>query len=121
MSSPFTLEQLESALTILVSISNGTIHVNPSYGLCHALTYPRGTRSDLSGDHIVGHYAYTWEEYSGDSEFPVRSYDNNRTCEDQYILTKDLWDKNTEYGRARWRLVDYLINRVSADLQQMSA
>lgn len=116
MSSPFTLEQLESALTILVSISNGTIHVNPSYGLCHALTYPGEIRSRLPGDHIVGHYAYTWEEYSGDSEFPVRSYDNNRTCEDQYILTKDLWDKNTEYGRARWRLVDHLIKCIEADL-----
>lgn len=53
-----------------------------------------------------------WSEHSGDEAYPVPYYRGDGNPVYGYHITRDLWDKHTEYGRARWRLVDFLIEEL---------
>ncbi len=59
-------------------------------------------------------YWVKWPEYSGDVTYPIvtnkkiiayRQYDN---CENK-------WNKRSPYGRARWRLLNWLIEQMEAE------
>jgi hypothetical protein len=54
-----------------------------------------------------------WPEFSGDLVFPVSH--PSMTPGEAYMLIDDIWDRETEYGRARWRLLDFLIERTAPD------
>ena len=51
-----------------------------------------------------------WPEFSGDPEYPV-PHRSLRPGE-AYHWVVDKWDRRTEYGKARWRLVDFLIEKL---------
>lgn len=56
----------------------------------------------------------TWPHYSGDSSFPVPSPDVSIEAIDAYFDNLgDLWDRDTEYGRLRWDLLDHIIKELS--------
>lgn len=56
----------------------------------------------------------TWPHYSGDSSFPVPSPDKSVEAIDAYFDEQlDLWDRDTEYGRLRWDLLDHIIKELS--------
>lgn len=56
----------------------------------------------------------TWPHYSGDISFPVPSPDGFTEAIDAYFdKSIDLWDRNTEYGRLRWELLDHIIKELS--------
>lgn len=56
----------------------------------------------------------TWPHYSGDEGFPVPSPDKSIEAIDAYFDNKgDLWDRDTEYGRLRWDLLDHIIAEIS--------
>lgn len=57
------------------------------------------------------HHFIDWPEYSGRMKFPVSHPE--LSPRDAYMDTEDLWDVDTEYGRARWRLLDFLIERTA--------
>lgn len=115
----FTRPELEAALNNLIFIKqNGPNHLR--YGICFNISYPE------DGFAIVKEFAIGWDEHSGNDDCPVPSFNNNRDCWGMYLYARNstfdgLWDKDTEYGRARWRLVDYLIERITVALQQMPA
>ena len=50
----------------------------------------------------------TWPEYSGDINYPVAH--STLPPDRAYLVIHELWDPDTEYGAARWRLVEHLIN-----------
>ena len=56
----------------------------------------------------------TWPHYSGDHSFPVPSPDESICAMDAYFdKSNDLWDRDTEYGRLRWDLLDHIIAEMS--------
>lgn len=56
----------------------------------------------------------TWPHYSGDSSFPVPSPDKSVEAIDAYFDEQlDLWDRDTEYGRLRWDLLDHIIKELN--------
>lgn len=56
----------------------------------------------------------TWPHYSGDHSFPVPSPDRSIAAIDAYFdESNDLWDRDTEYGRLRWDLLDHIIKELS--------
>lgn len=56
----------------------------------------------------------TWPHYSGDIDFPVPSPDKSMDATDAYFdESNDLWDRDTEYGRLRWDLLDHIIKEIS--------
>ena len=58
----------------------------------------------------------TWPHYSGDISFPVPSTDKSIDAIDAYFDNLyDLWDRDTEYGRLRWDLLDHIIAEMSHD------
>jgi len=48
-----------------------------------------------------------WPKSSGDKNYPVP--DGDMDPEVAFDTTEDLWDTNTEYGRNRFELLDFLI------------
>lgn len=53
----------------------------------------------------------TWPHYSGDINFPVPG---TAAAIDAYFdKGNDLWDRDTEYGRLRWDLLDHIIKELS--------
>lgn len=56
----------------------------------------------------------TWPHYSRDIGFPVPSPDKSIASIDAYFDNlDDLWDRDTEYGRLRWDLLDHIIKEMS--------
>lgn len=56
----------------------------------------------------------TWPHYSGDIDFPIPSPDESMNAVDAYFdKGNDLWDRDTEYGRLRWDLLDHIIKEMS--------
>lgn len=56
----------------------------------------------------------TWPHYSGDPSFPVPSPDGLTYAINAYFDKSNyLWDRNTEYGRLRWDLLDHIIEEMS--------
>ena len=56
-----------------------------------------------------------WELYTGLEEFPVPSFVPSLSCYECYDRL-DKWSKRSKYGKARWDLVDYLINQIKKEL-----
>lgn len=78
----------------------------PWFGICLNLDQALTDRTVDAYDWIATH-AKAWPEYSGDEAYPVP----HPTCDprDAFNDTENLWDTSTEYGRARYRLLDFLI------------
>lgn len=55
-----------------------------------------------------------WPEYSGERNFPVpdNAEEFGRDAELSYVLCSDLFSAEHEYGRARRRLLDFLISEL---------
>ena len=109
--------QLETALDVLKALRE----VGPTadarfYGICYSLNEATD-HHDLTVQFIMNEYAPLWDEYSGDVEYPVPGFDGMSEMT-AYNTTDDMWDKNAEYGRARYRLVDHLIECIEKDLQK---
>lgn len=56
-----------------------------------------------------------WEHFSGDTTFPVPLMYGKKSAQEllyaRYISDSiDNWDKETEYGRLRWDLYEFLLN-----------
>lgn len=52
-----------------------------------------------------------WPEYSGNITFPVPHPE--LSPRDAYLFLYDIWNRDTEYGKARWRLLEWLIKETA--------
>lgn len=61
-----------------------------------------------------------WPKYSGMSLFPVPEFEGQygKEAEDSFYKTNLLWDKNTEYGRNRWELLEWMIKEIQIQLSK---
>lgn len=60
-----------------------------------------------------------WPHFSGYDDYPIKSgdtYTSNRGAYNDACCKGTLWDSNTRYGRARYLLLDFLIQRAEAAL-----
>ena len=80
--------------------------VQRSVGICKNLQIRLGTPTRPPGLYPLFEQ---WPEFSGDIEYPVPSGDPWGT----YLRCEDKWDRGTKYGQARWRLLDFLIEKTA--------
>ena len=66
---------------------------------------------------ILEEMFYIWPLYSGDPTFPVPHPEQDP---DRAYLDTDgnIWDKNTEYGRNRWSLLEHCISQLQIQLSK---
>lgn len=58
-----------------------------------------------------------WPEFSGSLMYPIKSYDERIANSFMYNLAgvkNAMWDRRTKYGKARWQLLDWLIEQFQA-------
>lgn len=98
--------------------------IEPSYGICSNLTvlldleleWPEVQR--LNGRFRV--LCTEWPEYSGAVEYPVWT-DRSMAPDRQYDRAQEasmMWDRRTDYGKARWRLLDWAIAELEVRIGQ---
>lgn len=77
-----------------------------AYGICYSVK--RKLPLDVCIDCMVrlDQIMQTWPEYSGDKDYPVR---HGRCSSYHAYLYCDRWTIFTQYGRARRRLLNYII------------
>lgn len=78
---------------------------------------------------IIHHYFERWPKFSGIKDYPVPDPKSKaktirgkrKACQKIYAETWDKalhWDKNTEYGRLRHELLDFMIIEMKKDLKK---
>ena len=91
-------------------------------GICDpfALEIPR--KNKVMASYWIQHHFTCWPKYSGDSMHPIPNVDGCNPSHQYHIARYDktLWDRDTEYGRLRWGLLDYLIEQVKKELADVS-
>ena len=85
--------------------NNGN-QLHREFGICFNITI----FTTLNIHKLILKYAETWPEYSGDSDYPIKGYTKNYTPCYAYDMQDDMWD-DSEYGKARIRLLNYLIRK----------
>ena len=120
MNYSFTPTQLKAAHRILLGIQKRStaVYMRDDWGICYTLGNQCPELSRDMATFMVKYYSRSWNEYSGDPNFPVPSDDPLLEHSSKFVRTYDLWDKDTEYGKARYRLVDHLIKCIENDLNQ---
>ena len=108
-----TTEDRQVALRLGVSACEALLNkgrpLNVSTGLCAEVWYyfgEHGMAAEYSRDILHDAFA-TWPEYSGELAYPVPNAEYGEVaayCEHR----EHLWDKDTEYGKCRWRLVEWV-------------
>ncbi len=97
---------------------------SPKQGICSAVVTANGRlpwdfyldawcRPLMDAFHRI---VETWPRYSGDPSYPVPgAYPWEAPPARAYNLSPNKWDRSTEYGRARWELVEYVIQKLEAE------
>jgi hypothetical protein len=62
------------------------------------------------GYHGELHGVESWPKFSGNSTYPVP--ETSKTPGRAFFEIRNMWDNNTEYGRNRWELLDFLIDYI---------
>lgn len=86
-----------------------TLEGNYVYGICSTLSKPS----------LFLRYARRWARFSGDPIYPVPHPEYEPQPAYTYAAAKRgpyFWDKRTEYGQARWELLDFVINQLEQEL-----
>jgi len=109
---PYVLEALKE-------IKNGNL-LNEHCGICSNLHYicrdwywkdwDIAEWSYELGTNILDYYFEQWEHFSGNIEYPIEG------SPDEYGMQGDMWDETNEWGKLRWDLLDYLIERIENDI-----
>ncbi len=87
--------------------------------------YPECAVVGLCSNLSTGYYAdelwlqeafRAWPKFSGEIQYPVPH--PTQSPEQAYLGSCDPWGRENEYGRNRWELLDFLIERAQAKLGQ---
>lgn len=99
---------VKKAIIFLERMAAGGVPLDESQGVCWHLDcldlyayYGVGSTLDL--------LMRSWGEYSGNPEYPV---DHPNGPSDGFVFNDNLWDPETEYGRARRRLCGFLASEL---------
>lgn len=98
--------------------------IESCYGICTNLTElldrDLGWREVTRIERLFRELCTEWPEYSGAIEYPVWT-DRSMGPDRQYALAQEtgtMWDSSTDYGAARWRLLDWAIAELEVRIGQ---
>ena len=74
-------------------------------GICNWMSY---IDTSIDTSKLIVLMAQSWQKHSGYFNYPVPGVVDSPI--DAYNAAEDLWDRETEYGRNRWELVQYLLD-----------
>lgn len=95
------MPKVSTILSRIRDIKSGQREIDPKVGICENV----GIRI------IPVKLLKSWDKYSRDYLCPVPSTEENTSAEEKYTkeaIAKNLWNKNTEYGRLRYELLDFI-------------
>ena len=99
---------------------------DPTCGICsnviEALWFDEAADKDLSAEAEALWHNLTdscslwrdWPHYRGEDRYPVPG---GMDAYDEALEADDMWDRETEYGRLRWDLLNHVIGVVEGMLQ----
>jgi hypothetical protein len=64
---------------------------------------------------------HDWPKYSGDLDFPIESPNphlSNQEIYRQSSKRETMWSKHSQYGRLRWELLGFMVNKIEAALNE---
>jgi hypothetical protein len=111
------------AALVMVKASESVTEANPmgrtplnrAVGLCtNVANHTFGGNSYMACKQLMQELFAQWPLYSGCSRTPVPG-SNGENASDAYAYTNDKWDRDTEYGRNRWELVDWMIAQLESE------
>lgn len=106
-------QQLEELLEGLktIRIAGPT---DPFFGLCSNLRVQMRWRRGFDLDEWMAEAWQDWPQFSGHDNYPVPHPRMN--CETAYNHTELMWSRKSQYGLARWDLLDWLIKKAEEQL-----
>ena len=103
---------VQSVITELTELLGGKKPEEKEFGLCHNYL------DDISTFWL--HKTFMkWGEFSGNTNFPVGTFSETvgvLDAIDMYYDTEDLYDRRTKYGKARYRLAEYIRDELIKEL-----
>ena len=101
-------------LTALKAMKEAATYRVSGIGICGCVaTYylnRDGLISNVRDQFIIEKLIEGWPKHSGVTEFPI-SIGRISPCK-EYTRCDNKWDRRTEYGRLRWELLEWLINKL---------
>lgn len=84
-----------------------------NYGICTQITRHLTIREGLYMLHLM----QQWPGHSGSRNYPVPASRTDRSSLAAQLKyaessTKQMWDRDTEYGQLRWELLEWLIEEL---------
>lgn len=84
-----------------------------NYGICTQITRHLTIRESSYMSHLM----QQWQGSSGSINYPVpasRIDTSTKAAQVKYVKsnTKQMWDRDTEYGQLRWELLEWLIEEL---------
>lgn len=110
---------LRTLLGALKQLRDG-VPARVSCGICRNVEVLSGIDRDAGGMYDwLREQFHAWPHFSGYEDYPIKSGDSYTSCRGAYneaCADRTLWDRNTRYGRARYALLDFLIQRAETAL-----
>lgn len=86
----------------------------PGLGICYQLERKcSNENADYWRSKLQGLFR-RWPQFSGSADFPV-PHPTEPACI-AYNSTQNMWDRCTEYGQARWDLLEFCISELEKEL-----
>ena len=105
---------LEEKKFLLGALKNVYKNPNCLAGICYQVESQYDyTELDLVVEALICLFV-KWPKFSGQVTYPVRH--PILSPFDAYQETHDMWDKETEYGRNRWELLEFCINELEKEI-----
>lgn len=114
----YGMEKIGGAVYILgAMLQEGRPLYTPASGICHNIQIYLGDASSKTASKLVGDVARLWPEYSGHPEYPVPGWGQwNSIAAYNRANVGQMWSQDHEYGQARWRLVQFMVDQLAHEL-----
>jgi len=93
-------------------------------GICSSIdTYfhSQGYYTQSSDTYEILSLMSYWPKFSGRDFYPVPSPDPDKPSNDYFHECNDMWNQETEYGKLRWELLEFCIQRLKDQLKDNKA
>ena len=87
----------------------------PELGICAGVEMyynGQGFIFDSADGQELKHLMSLWPKFSGRAFYPVPSVDPSGSPDGIYHACRDMWNQETEYGKLRWELLEFCIQRL---------
>ncbi len=110
----------ETLLEALKAIKTDPSLRSDEVGICSSIdTYFRikGYYTQSSDTYEIRRLMSYWPKFSGKDFYPIPSPVPNKTPHGYFHECHDMWNQETEYGKLRWELLEFCIQRLGDQLK----